>query len=457
VVVLEQAAMVDEAGFGGEELQGLADLFLDRGLSATHDRWIAIRAGSAVGGGSVVNWSSSLRPPDAVREEWRAAGIDDDLDPHLEAVEAALGVTTAESPRNGPNARLAAGLEAMGLPVRVIPRNVRGCGDCGPCAVGCRRGAKQSTLRVSLADACARGASILDRTRAVRVLHRDGRVEGVVAAVPGGEVTIRAPDVVLAAGALRTPAVLQRSGIAERTAGRSLHLHPVTVVAGLYPERLEPWSGVPQSVMSDAYAEVAGPYGFRIETAPTHPGLVASGLPWWEPGTHAAVMRRAAHVAPFIAIVRDRSTGRVELARDGGVTVRYAPGEQERELLRLAALELARVHRAAGADTLIPLVTPPLPWRAGEPWQPWLDRLRARPVASNRVLLFSAHQLSSCRIGRDPRTSVADPDGRVHGTRGLWIADGSALPTAPGVNPMLSLAALARRTALRIAAGGSRG
>jgi choline dehydrogenase-like flavoprotein len=455
VVVLEQAGMVDETRFGEDELQGLADLFLDRGLSATHDRWIAIRAGSAVGGGSVVNWSSSLRPPDEVREEWHAAGIGDDLDEHLDAIERDLGVTTDESPHNGPNARLAAGLDAMGLPWRTIPRNVRGCGDdCGPCSIGCRRGAKQSSLRNALATACAHGAEVLDRTEALRVTTDHGRATGVVARVPGGEITIRASHVALAGGSLRSPAVLQRSGIAEHTAGRSLLVHPVAVMAGVYDAPQLPWAGVPQSVMCDAYATVAGGHGFRIEAAPAHPGLLASGLPWPDSATHRETIPLADRIAPFIAIVRDRAPGRVDLAKDGAVTIRYAPGDQERELLRLAALELARIHHAAGARRLIPLVTPPLPWDDAQPFDPWLQALKGRPIAPNRVLLFTAHQLSSNRIGTDPRVSVADPDGQVHGVRGLWVTDASALPTAPGVNPMLSLMALARRTATRIAAAG---
>ena len=93
------------------------------------------------------------------------------------------------------------------------------------------------------------------------------------------------------------------------------------------------------------------------------------------------------------------------------VTVRYAPGPQERELLRLAALELARLHRAAGAERIVPLVTPPLEWRRGRPFEPYLDALKARPIASNRVLLFTAHQMaaaaSACRPGRAWRTRTA--------------------------------------------------
>ncbi len=452
VVVLERAAMVDEGGFGGPELGGLAALFLDRGLAATSDRWISIRAGSAVGGGTVVNWSSSLRAPGSVREEWRAAGVGDDLDEHYAAMEAALGVTSAESERNGPNKMLATGLGVLGHAWQTIPRNVRDCGDCGPCAVGCRRGAKQSVLRTFLADACANGAEILDRAEAVRILLEGGRAAGVVVNVPGGEITVRAPQVALAGGSILSPVVLLRSGIAAATAGRTLHMHPVAAIAGLYDESLSPWSGVPQSVMSDVFSEIDGPWGFRMEAAPTHPGLIASGFPWWNSTDHREVMAQCDHVAAFLAIVRDRTVGRISVARDGGTSIQYAPGGAERELLRRGSMELAKVHRAAGARQIIPLVTPPHGWRDGQPFDPWLEALGRRSISANRILLFSAHQMSSCRIGTDPSTSVADPDGQVHGTPGVWVTDASAMPTASGVNPMLSLMALASRTATRMVA-----
>ncbi len=453
VVVLERAANVTEEGFGAPELDGLRSLFLDRGLSATDDRWIAIRAGSAVGGGTVVNWNTSLRAPGTVREEWRAAGIGDELDAHYDAVEAELHVVTDESERNGPNAVLERGLRALGHPVTTIPRNVRGCGDCGPCSTGCRSGAKQSVLRTYLGDACRDGAEILDRSEVGRIVLRGGRVDAVVASVPGGEITVRAPLVALAGGAILSPAVLLRSGIAPRTAGRGLHLHPVAALVGIYDEVLDPWAGVPQSVFSEAFAELDGGYGFRIEAAPTHPGLIATGYPWSSAAQHLDGVRAARRKAALLVIVRDRSSGRVDLARDGGVRIRYAPGLPERVLLRRGMVELARIHRAAGARHIVSLHTPPLAHERGEPFAAFVSELRSRPVAPNRILLFTAHQMSSCRIGADRRTSVADPDGRVWDVPGLYVTDASALPSATGVNPMLSIMAVASRTAARMLGG----
>ena len=452
VVVLERARYVDENAFGGPELEGLARLFLDRGLAVTDDRWISIRAGSAVGGGTVVNWSSSLRLPDAVREEWAAVGIGAELDAAYDVVERELHVDRDESERNGPNGALERGLRALGLHATTIPRNVLGCGECGPCAVGCRRGAKRSSLRTHLADACRDGAEILDASEARRIVVRDGRVEAVVVAVPGGEITVRAPLVALAGGSILSPAVLLRSGIAGSTAGRSLHLHPVSAVVGFYDEPIDPWEGVPQSVMSDSFAELDGGYGFRIEAAPTHPGLIGSGYPWSDGGTHAAALSEAAHAAAFLAIVRDRGAGRIDLARDGGVRIRYAVGPDERRLLERATVEVARVHRAAGARRIVTLHTPALELAADQPFEPFAAEISHRGISPNRILLFSAHQMSSCRIGTSPRDSVADPDGQVWGVRGLFVTDTSAFPTASGVNPMLTAMALAGRTADRMVA-----
>jgi choline dehydrogenase-like flavoprotein len=452
VVVLERARYVDETGFGRPELEGLASLFLDRGLAATEDRWISIRAGSAVGGGTVVNWSSSLRLPSLVRDEWATIGIGPELDDAYATVEREIHVVRDESDRNGPNAALERGLLALGLDATTIPRNVEGCGECGPCSVGCRRGAKRSALRTYLAEASRDGAEILDGTEARRVVVRAGAVTSVEATVPGGTMTIRAPLVALAGGAILSPAVLLRSGIATATAGRSLHLHPVTALVGFYDDPIRPWEGVPQSVMSESFAEVEGAYGFRLEAAPTHPGLIGSGYPWSEPAGHVAALGRAAHVAAFLAIVRDRGSGRVDLARDGAVRIHYGVGSDERRLLQRATVEVARVHRAAGAGRIVTLHTPALMLDAAQPFEPFAAAIARRGIAPNRILLFSAHQMSSCRMGTSSRDSVADPDGRVWGVRGLYVTDASAFPTASGVNPMLTVMALAHRTARRMLA-----
>ena len=98
---------------------------------------------------------------------------------------------------------------------------------------------------------------------------------------------------------------------------------------------------------------------------------------------------------------------------------------------------------------------------APEGWRTTLDkleqevaRMQASPARSVVHATFSLHHMGSCRMGADPATSAANPWGELHDVKGVWIGDGSAFPTATGTNPMISVMALAHRTAEAIAAAG---
>ncbi|MBU6423246.1 MAG: GMC family oxidoreductase [Chloroflexota bacterium] len=459
VVVLEQGCSWTESDLDGAEAASFARLMWDRGLGTTDDLGVAILAGGVVGGGSVVAWSTSLRLPAAIREEWTRLGLDGldgEIDAHYDTVERRLDVDTDESEINPQNSVLARGCEALGLPWQVIPRNTKGCADCGHCGLGCRHGAKRSTPRTFLRDAIGGGADLVADCRADRVVCENGRVVGVAATVRdrGGErrIVVRAPLVVAAGGSIGTPALLLRSGVGGREVGRSLHIHPVPGVAGVYDEPIRSWSGVPQSVMSDAFAEIDGAYGFRLEVPSTLPGLLAAALPWRSAAEHSALMSRLDHVAAIIPLVNDRESGSVAVDRYGAPVVRYALRGLAAKLVQRAIVETARIHLAAGAREVHALFTRPVRVAPGEDFAAFERQVVSRGTAPNRIALFTAHQMSTCRMGADAATSVADPDGAVRGVRGLYVADASAFPTASGVNPTLTIMALAMRNARRILA-----
>lgn len=449
VVILERARLSTERDFQGLELAGSASLFLDRGIASTEDRSIALLAGSAVGGGTIVNWSTSLRLPASIASEWQALGVDD-LAAHYQAVESRLDVDEHESQRNSANAILERGMEALQLACRTIPRNVRGCGDCGHCGYGCRVGAKQSTMRTYLVDACRDGAEILTGSEARRIQVTAGRVTGVLARVAGGEITVRAPLVGLAGGSLLSPAVLLRSGVGGDQVGKHLALHPVAVVAGEYDEPVHHWQGVPQSVVSEAFDDLDPGYGFRIECPPALPGILAASLPWWGSAEHREEMSRAARTAAFILIARDREGGQVTVDRQGEAQINYKLARETAGYLTRAMVEGVRIHRAAGARRAATLHTPPLIVDAGMDMTSAEGEIRRRGIVPNRITIFSAHQMASCRIGRDRKSSVANPEGKLWEIDGLYVCDASAFPVSSGVNPMLTVMALARRTAERM-------
>lgn len=459
IVVIEQGRSWTESDFDGREAASYARLMWDRGLGATDDLGVAILAGGVVGGGSVVAWSTSLRLPASVRDEWTRLGIDGldgEIDSHYEAVEHRLDVDTDESRMNPQNSVLARGCEALGLRWQVIPRNTKGCADCGHCGLGCRHGAKRSTPRTFLRDALAGGAELLADCRADRVLLEGGRATGVAAVVRDGagvrRVTVRAPLVVLGGGSIGTPALLLRSGIGGPEVGRGLHIHPVPGVSGIYEEPIRIWSGVPQSVMSDAFAEIDGRWGFRLEVPSALPGLLGAALPWRSAAEHARLMSSLDHVAAIIPIVHDQETGTVTIDRHGAPVVRYALRGLTARLVQRAIVETARIHLAAGAREVYALFTRPVRIDRGGDVSAFEREVLARGTAPNRIALFTAHQMSSARMGADARASVADPDGAVRGVRGVWVADASAFPTASGVNPTLTIMALATRNAKRMLA-----
>jgi choline dehydrogenase-like flavoprotein len=107
---------------------------------------------------------------------------------------------------------------------------------------------------------------------------------------------------------------------------------------------------------------------------------------------------------------------------------------------------------AAGAREIQPMAAGAPRWREGDDLDRCIARWQRIPLRAGGFRLFCAHQMGTCRMGNDAQTSVADPWGQLHDTKGVWIGDGSAFPTASGTNPMISIMALARRTAEAIAA-----
>jgi choline dehydrogenase-like flavoprotein len=453
VMVLEKGSHCPEGELGGPEAVGMENLYLDRGMTATRDLSVAILAGSTVGGGTLVNWTACIAPPDWLREEWeRQYGLEGLTSPAfqrcVDEVQARLGVHTGESaslPLSSAG-RLLEGCRVLGYRAAELPRNVAGCGeDCGFCTFGCRTGAKQSTARTYLADAAEHGARVIAGAEVRRVLVSAGRVTGVEAVVEGRAVTIRAPRVVLAAGALGTPAILLRSGLQHSQIGRNLHLHPVMAVLGRYAEAVRPWSGRLLPAYSNQFAQLDGNYGFLLEVAPAHPGLGALATPWDSGEQYRRELGGMGQVGVFIVLVRDKGSGRVTLDRHGHRRIDYpVSGFDRRHLLR-GQQEAIRVHAAAGARQVVTLHSRYNALADSSPAAvaAFAEASARVPSGPNQVLVFSAHQMGTCRMGGSREAAVADPHGQVWGVQGLYVADASAFPAASGVNPMITIMSLA--------------
>ncbi len=470
VLVLELGGYRNEADFKQLEVPGMFELYLGGGMLSSEDGSIAILAGSTLGGGTVVNYMNCLRTPEPVRREWREHGIEGIDEPaydeHIDAVMARINATDEATTQNRQHRKLIAALDELGMAHRAIVRNVDpACEDpevCGYCLAGCQRGAKQSTMKTYLQDASDAGASVVVNCRADRVLVEDGHAVGVEANVlhPDGTVTdltVRAPTVVVACGAVESPALLLRSGIGGPAVGKHLRLHPASVVNGIYDEPIEAWEGQIQSEVSDHFAGCDGSWGFLIESVGATPVLHAGAIPWTDGEHHKREFARMfRYHAPFLSVARDHGEGSVVLDDYGQAVVRWSlDDEVDRRLMVRANVELAQLHHAAGAPEIRTLHAVELSWRAdsGEPFEDFIGRIQAAEYGPADLTIFTAHQMGSCRLGSDPATSVADGRGELHDVGGVWIGDGSAFPTAPGVNPMVSIMSLAHRTAGEILRG----
>ena len=471
VIVLEKGGYYAERDFDGLELPSNQRLYENKGLLTTSDLGVIVLAGSALGGGTVINWSASFRTPEHVTHEWAAAyGVGGyegaAYQAALDAVCARLNVNEQECAANPQNSILARGGAALGYQTAIIPRNVKGCEECGFCTFGCAFGAKQSTLRTYLQDAYTRGARIAVEFNAEQVIIEQGRAVGVTGTARDSSgqlirVTVRARVVVVAAGSIHSPALLLRSGLSNVHIGRNLHLHPTTVTFGLYDETVRGWQGAPMSRYIPDFSTLDNGYGFVLETAPVHPGLAALTLSWADGAQHKRTMAQLDQLGNVIVIIRDRDGGRVTINRAGKPVLHYRLSDYDRAHLRRGVDEALRVMTAAGAREISGPQTAPqqLTFSAGDSTaarqaqlEAFLLKLHQARWQPNSFGLFSAHQMSSVRMGGSPARGATDPTGETFEVRNLFVADGSALPTAVGRNPMITIMAVAHVIAQQIKA-----
>jgi len=465
VIVLEKGGNPGSADMTQIEGEMLTDLYLDGGLVMTHSGSMPILAGSCLGGGTTINYTTSFPLSERTRAEWDArSGLSlfssARFAESLDRVWARLNVSTRWSTPGGRDEILERGLKALGWHVDVMPRNVTDCLEgleCGYCGYGCRHGAKNDTARTYLTDAAAAGARIVVKCNADRVLREGNRAAGVTGTVSTGNggtsrLTVRARAVVAACGAVSTPALLVRSGLTNPRIGRGLRLQPASAVLGVFSERVEPWSGTLQTRYSDQFADMDGGYGVKFETAPIHFALPASAFGWESAGRYRDDVERLAHTGLVGLLLRDRDPGRVAVTRNGRPRVHYDLSRYDAAHMRQAMRGAAQLLAAAGATEVVSLHSPPVRVRPGggrwlDDFSDACDRIGYRHC---RMSYISFHQMATAAMGADPRRSAAGETGETHELRGLYVADASAFPTSSGVNPMITIMAIADHVARAI-------
>jgi choline dehydrogenase-like flavoprotein len=410
---------------------------------------ILLPLGMAVGGTSHVNSATCFRTPPAVLEMWAERfGLNEldaaELDPYFRRVERELNVVQTPPDIAGRNAAIVKrGADRLGYSGEFVYRNVRGCVGSGVCNFGCPTSAKQHVGITYVPKAWAAGATTYTATRARCVVLEGDRARGVDAVTASGHrIEVRSDVVVVAAGTVHTPLLLRRSRVDDpsRQIGRNLSLHPATGVRALMDEPVEMWDGVPQSYYVDEFADE----GIMLEGAGGTPDWIATSLPYFGE-RHRELMQSVRNLSQFGIMVSDSSRGHVrEIA--GLPFVHYDLDRRDTQLFKRAFEVLAEIYWAAGARRVyLPVAGLP------EIGPDDMDRLRSLELRADALSLMAFHPLGTCRIGGDPASAPLDAAGRLRGYEGVYVADGSVVPSSLGVNPQITIMALATRIAFGIA------
>ena len=384
---------------------------------------------------------------------------------HIDVVLERIGANTEATTQNGTHRRLIEACDALGYEHRPIWRNAALDDDpanCGYCPAGCQQGCKRSAMKTWLQDCSDAGGRAVVGAHADRILTDDGRATGVEATVTHEDGTttalrVDAPTVVVACGSVESPALLLRSGIGGPAVGKNLRLHPAYVVMGVYDEPVEGWRGQIQSALSDHFFDVEDGFGFLIEATGVFPALLGASFPWESGEDSKRIMQSLRWQAPFITVARDHGSGEVVLDEHGRAVVRWELDDEVDARLAPARERRARAPsrgRRRDRDLHRPRARGPLAARRGLRRVPRPGRrreLRARTTspASPRTRWAPAGWART-PTPRSPTATASFTTSRASGS-----ATRARSRPRPGVNPMVTIMALAHRTAGKLLAAGT--
>ena len=449
VVMLEEGERFTPDEFTARPREMTARLYRDAGqITTTGNVPIVMPLGSGVGGTTLVNSGTCFRTPAPVLEMWRERfGLDElsagELDPYFRRVERELNVSQVPASIAGRNTEVVKrGADALGWSGDYIWRNVRGCVGSGVCNFGCPTSAKQHVGITYVPRAWDAGAVTFTGTRASRIVVEGGRARVVEAVTSGGgRVVIECDHVIVACGTIHTPLLLRRCGLGSRSGelGENLAIHPATAVRAMFDEPVDMARGVPQSYFVDEFADE----GIMLEGAAGPPDYAAMSLPF-AGARHRDLMLRYQHMSQFGLMVSDVSRGSVR-SRLGRVEIRYSLCEEDVATFKRGVELLCELYAAAGASELYPPVE-----GVGSLAPDDLSPLRSRSVRARDLTLMAFHPLGTARADARPDHGVVDGELRVHGVSGVYVSDGSVVPSSIGVNPQITIMALATRLAYRL-------
>ncbi len=463
VVVLEAGDFVPADQMTQNEKQMMGRLYQQGGTRQTADKGMTILHGEVLGGGSVVNHLICFETPDRILDLWAAEGIEDltpaAMRPRFDRIRQILNVApTTPAQLNRNNDLLRVGAEAMGWQGHCFERNAFQCLGSGFCTLGCAYNAKQSAALTMLPLASQSGARAYTGCEVRRIVHNGRyaeRIEGVIRDADGSRsrrFTVQADTVIVAGGAIQTPALLLRSQIPDPSGmiGRNLYLHPGSPVIAHFPgQDVNPFEGILQGYHISEFSW--GLSGHPLDVLPEGiggaPGVASLVVPGLG-AAHMEWMQRVREAAIAGVLLRDHHPGNVTVDANGRPVANYTLHPEDAKRLRAGSKRTMEAYFAAGAARCMTGHTRPcIVDRPAD-----VDHLDGFGYEPGEVTLISYHQMGTARMGGDRGRHAVNPDGRLWAMDNLYVCDSSLFPTATGVNPQITVYGMAMRVAERLSA-----
>lgn len=447
-ILLEAGPKVDTRHMTRDAPKFLARYYWEGGIRMIHGPSpIPSMQGRCLGGSTVVNSAIMYALPGYMRQRWvDEAGLDwatsDAFDRSFDRVLSRTGVGPTPLPAMGPrNLVVRDALTAVGIDNGPLPRAVVGCRGANDCLNGCATGAKQSVDRSWIPGAVAKGLEVYTCAPVERVLVKGRQVTGVTGRVmdPDGWVdrgafTVRAPKVIMAAGVMATPCILQRSRInPRRQMGATLQMHLSGGVIGMMEESTDPWIGATQgwgAISKDVQ-------GLKYESLWAPASLLAVrwgdvGLPWMRS------LQQMRYAAPIAVVYAGRTSGSVKVKRNGLPSMKLSiPKAEGAPVLRAMRRAAEGLFGAGARSVYTALPGLPADLRANQ-----THLITDSGLGPKHISMTGNHVFCSTPMSTDARRGPVDEHGRVRDTQGLWITDSGVFPTPSAVNPAATVMAV---------------